>query len=561
MIGASVVAFGVLYVPLTHLGLLSDDAHWIWTAASSDWREFFFVPERFHSMAPNFTPFLGVVFKVDWLIFKFNVKGYVWHNLTILLLTAGMLFLLMRFFTSIRASLAAVLLFLLSPTTYVVGCWLASRHYLEGLMWALASLYLCLLGARQKRYAWLAGLAYGLAALFKEIFVILPAMAFVLVPGRLTRRAQVTLPLWLGLSVYSAWRLWIMGGLGGYSTNKPLSLATVPELVGQLPKAVALHFAWGGFWILLAALVTFVTAGSFRRTVVGLVVFAVLLIPLLPIVNLLADPDFYGGRYLFHLAVAFICGLVVAVERLWLDRHPLRWLAATSLVLTTFGFLRQDAYLVPTIATQRGVVARSMAEFLDGKKRFVVPEQPIYFYEALRKIHLKLHGTTLHTQLVPPPELLKYADPQRLQEIVASGIVLPTQEIAQLRAGLLFEPITVHLSVAGRRLDWRFGPDEQAAYRVLYGSTCGLYTGTEPFAARGTRVFPAEPRESPADHLFVKVVCTRLDGREVVSPEFSLWLPGQQVIDFAGLGGPASRPGAAVGSAVVGDPSSVGKAE
>ncbi|HUK13191.1 MAG TPA: glycosyltransferase family 39 protein [Thermoanaerobaculaceae bacterium] len=532
LLAATTAAFGFLYLPLTRLWLLADDPHWMWMASTTRWREILFDPERFRAMAPNFTPMLGVVFKADWDLFGLDPAGYVWHSLAVVLLACAALYLLLRSYAGVSAALLGVLLFLLSPTTLVVASWLSTRHYVEGMFWALLALWLARRSATRERPAWLAAAAFLVAALFKEVYAVLPAVAALLVPGPAARRARVTAPLWLGLAIYAGWHLWIMGGLGGYLTNEPLSLATVPRLLQQTARALALHFARGDGWTVVLVGAALAAAALRERNLAAPGVLATLLVPLIPIAHMVAAPDVYSGRYMFHLAVAGVAWLAVAAERAWRRFPHWRWATAAVVALLALAFVGRDVEILPRIAAERAQVRRSAEEFLGGRRRFIVSVQPAFFYESLRKLYARASGAAVGTQLVPLPKYLKYASAARLAEMKASGVAVPADEIAAFQARLLDAPIEVHLRIDGLRLAWEFGPDPRATYTVVVGPESGLYTGdATPLRARGSVLMTTAGRGGTPTRLYARVLYDRADGREVISPEVTLEFPGEHRID------------------------------
>jgi len=540
LLAATAATFGFLYVPLARLWFLADDPHWMWMASTTRWREIFFDPARFRAMAPNFTPMLGAVFKLDWDLFGLRAAGYVWHSLVILLLACGALFLLLRSYAGAGAALLGVLLFLLSPTTAVVASWLSTRHYVDGLLWALLALWLSRRSAAAGRPAWLAAAAFLVAALFKEVYAVLPAVAALLVPGPVARRARVTAPLWLGLAVYAAWHVWIMGGLGGYLTNDTLSLATAPRLLQQTARALAVHLAWGGGWTVAGLAAILAAAAVMERNVAAAGVLAVLLVPLIPIAHIVAAPDVYSGRYMFHLAAAGVAWLAVAAERAWRRFPRGRWVPAGAVAGLALAFLARDLAILPRIAAERAQVRLSAEEFLSGRRRFIVSAQPAFFYESLRKLYARASGAAVDTRLVPLPKYLKYASASRLAEMQASGVAVPADAIAAFQARLLDAPIETHIRIDGLRLEWEFGPDPRAVYTVVAGHESGLYTeDATPLGASGSVLMTTATRDSTPTRLYAKVLYDRADGREVISPELVLEFPGRHRIDYASPPAPA----------------------
>ena len=92
-----------------------------------------------------------------------------------------------------------------------------TRHYVEGLLFALVALYLFLISVREeKRYTLIFGaIFYFLAMASKEVFVPL-AVLFIFWPeGSLKKRLFASIPYFSALFLYILWRDFMIGLMGG----------------------------------------------------------------------------------------------------------------------------------------------------------------------------------------------------------------------------------------------------------------------------------------------------------------------------------------------------------
>jgi hypothetical protein len=224
----------------------NDDPHWIGAVASHTVRELLFVPEVFRGIAPNFTPWLALTFKTDSVLFELAPLGYHLHDLAALIAASLAFFALARKWMSLEAALAAVLLLWASPITLATATWPSTRHYVEGLFFALVAIRLAM------KPGWKAALGAGglyfLSAAAKEVYVVLPAVAWLLVEGTFRERWKRSAFMWIGLGLYTVWHLTMMGGLGGYITNGPLAPTEAGVLLATTARSFAASWFGGHLW-------------------------------------------------------------------------------------------------------------------------------------------------------------------------------------------------------------------------------------------------------------------------------------------------------------------------
>jgi hypothetical protein len=134
------------------------------------------------------------------------------------------------------AWLSTLALSLSLPISFDIG-WITRKHYLWGFLFFLIALYLFKKWEGKKEHVLIALslLATLLAFLCKEAYTTLPAAVLVISSGSFTDRAKKTVPYIVIFALYLIWRIYMLGGIGGYpgSTEKSLSfllwkLFTVP---------------------------------------------------------------------------------------------------------------------------------------------------------------------------------------------------------------------------------------------------------------------------------------------------------------------------------------------
>lgn len=174
-------------------------------------------PEAWRSFTKYFfTPFLAFQYQFDVWLFGYNPRYFLWHNL--IDLAAAVVFsyaLWSRRFPPLLAFLACAG-FILATPAFSISMFLHSRHYIAGLIFAIASIHV-----HQNAYRkGMTGNLLASAALFfmalacKELYaMVLPY--FVLRSWR-TPAFRKTLVLYpLALAIFAAWRGAMLGGFVG----------------------------------------------------------------------------------------------------------------------------------------------------------------------------------------------------------------------------------------------------------------------------------------------------------------------------------------------------------
>lgn len=524
------VTLMLFYFPLTKNWFFSDDIQWIWSSATHRFTEIFFVPEGYRSMASNFTPMLGASFRIDWMLFKINPTGYSIHSLLSLVAASVALYFFLRLYVQRNPALFGVLLFLLSPITLTITSWFSTRHYLEGLFWALLGLTFFVTGERKKRISVASGICYILASLNKEVYVVLPAVAILLSTGAMLKRLKYTLPFWLGLALYTAWRVWIMGGIGGYPSNESINLSVMLPLFYKVISFFSSHW-FGDYYIFLYVFlfIAFVLSLKYRRM---LLIFLILSLPILPVTNIM-DESYYSGRYFFHIAVFLICAVCVLMELPAVkDMKVCKGALFLTYLIILAIFIRQDSRLLSAIHSERLAAKETGAVFVASEKKYMCAEQPLWFYESLQKINREFFGKEIRTRIVPPANFLNYAAPEKLKEIRESGIDIPYKEIRASQEKFKQGPFSVRIIVDDYKLAWDFGPDKHILYTVLRGPVSGLYYNQSVLRPNGSIMLGKVNQDEP-DIVYIKIFYHSQRGEAVTSPEFVLKIPGNQKIEFS----------------------------
>lgn len=480
-----VVAFVLIVLPVAvYSGAIAqlwtgDDTQILKHALSHPLAAVFTVPAVWRELSwLYFTPLVDVSTRLDAALFGLAPAGWYVHHLAVMGIDAALLYLLMRGWLPRAAAALAALLFLTGPPLAEVSRQLWSRHYVEGLAWALVSLLLFRRAVPRGSGPWaLAAGAAGLAAMLgKEVFAAVPLVALALPWGTLRNRLRAAIPLLLALAGYLAWRNSMVGywggvGRGGKSLLDPLrraafQLALFPDLVLGV---------WPAAGLALFALALVLLRPTRTQTVTILLVLGAVLAPL----SVLSDPP--AGRYAIVPMAALAAFLAAAVTAGWSSGGPRRWFAA----------LLAAALLIPALAAGRATfgaagaaAARGRAETLfytsDSGPGDVLyrPVEPAWYFEGLDWLRDRsgaAHGSSVVYDAValcdraPSTRLFAY---DAASGAVRGDLPGPAAELAAACARLdLTLPLAADLSYRESTLTWRLGPEQGGTWAFLSGES------------------------------------------------------------------------------------------
>jgi hypothetical protein len=190
----------------------------------------------FWQQLPNkvFTPLLFLSLKLDWSAWGNDARAFYIHHLVSLAVLAIAMYLVARLWLTPLPAFTTALLAISGPPFCEIAEQLFHRHYLEGLIFALASVGLFVKSVRSEKTGVWSAIAYFAAMAAKEVYV--PLMAILLaIPERDWRtRARRLVPHCVALSVYLIWRLAMLGpaveayGLAARRSQWPMMIATLP---------------------------------------------------------------------------------------------------------------------------------------------------------------------------------------------------------------------------------------------------------------------------------------------------------------------------------------------
>lgn len=182
--------------------------------------QYFFIPDVWREFsAANFTPWSVLSFDIDYWAWGLSPYAFYIHHLFSLCLMSAIAFYVLKQWLTGILSFLSVFLFTISPPFAESAQMLMMRHYIEGMVFVLLSLYLYVKAVRKMSipYIVLAAVFYLLACLSKEIYAPLVFVILLIPAGNWRKRLRFMSTFILIVALYIIWR-WLMLGrlLGGY---------------------------------------------------------------------------------------------------------------------------------------------------------------------------------------------------------------------------------------------------------------------------------------------------------------------------------------------------------
>jgi Flp pilus assembly protein TadD len=299
---------------------------------------------------PYYRPLNRASYLVDHMVFGMSPRGFHAVNIALQVGCALLLYsLALRLYLGRAGALTAAILLSVHPIGVEVVGFVTARNNLFALLFSLAALILFIDAERRDslRFAALSGLAFFLGLLSKEpAAMVLPLLGAVLwLPGVRTRppdwrRLRLLTPHAAACVVYAALRTVSIGGLvasgeasgalaGGVLHRLALNYYTVPKYLVLLlfprdlttyhvvPEAPLPTLLWPlAVWVALGLGVVLLLRHRTPATTVGLLWFALALVPILNLVSL-PTSTVIAERYFFLPAVGLWLIAGATVDRAW----------------------------------------------------------------------------------------------------------------------------------------------------------------------------------------------------------------------------------------------------
>ncbi len=465
----------VLYHPaLTSWWIRDDPCHLVKILEFGLWRPFV------SAIGGFLTPWLNLSLGTDFVLFGLEPTAFYLHQLLAfsVLIFAGYGF--SRAYLTPAASSLAMALFVASVPSFAVVRLLMNRHYLEGLILALASLALYRWSVQKECLPWaiLGAAVYLLATTTKEVFVplilLLPffARGDWLAGGGWRRQWRYGLPFVVAAGLYSLWRLYMLGWSNNLSGYGALGGEFRLEALARVPALLGLNRPWQ---IGLAIVVLLVVAIGLRRRVpdawlmlgVGILALGA---PLIPVAARLEPRHFFLPAFVFGLILAAALAAPSSRLEILKEGHQiaLRALAAVLLLVWALASLTGSYFwhrFEPAITHHRAEGSFVLDDSRDGLLMTTVNHST--FLECLARLRREV--------------LSRPGGPGFCGDACFCAEQLPSEKRWRYSQGRIVdaEPpspgcdedrkLDVELSHDRRahRMFWSFGPYDEGSYEVL----------------------------------------------------------------------------------------------
>jgi len=310
-----VILLWILYHPaLGNWWLIDDPCHLFYISQNGIYPAFFDPARGFSPI--NFTPWEPLSLGIDYLVFGFNPLPFYGHHLlslSILLLCANVI--LLRFLSPFVAALS-LSLFVASVPLCDAANHLMTRHYIEGLIFALVSIYL-FIKAQEKDDANIfygSALFYFLACLAKEVYVPLIVIMMAFPSPTMKSRIKSLYPFLVVAVGYTLWRFYMLNSSGMLSAYPHIPVTGKDIL--NLPLSIIKTMGWDNVGqlmiagLLSMAFVVYILKNNWRRNAFILLISICVILPIMPVASTLYS------RYLFLFSFVFFIGIGLGLQYL-----------------------------------------------------------------------------------------------------------------------------------------------------------------------------------------------------------------------------------------------------
>lgn len=501
---------------------LSDDPQVLVHALTETPATVLFSPPAWRYLSSSsFTPLVTISFDLDLWIGGLEPRVFYLHQLAMIAIGSILLFLLLAHMGRLLPAWLAAIAFLVAPATVLAAGGLMVRHYVEGLVLALAALLLWqranAAGTSRGRglLAAAAALAYLLAMLAKEFFAPLPLLMIwqARAAGASWRWIVIHLvPSALASLIYIGWRTWMLGSGGGYGGELLAgALAGVP--IATWTAIVRPASVWFSLAVAAVVAVGLVLALRHERRIASGFLVAAGVFVFLPLAMLAAN---FEPRYGFVATVVLVSGVALATAT---TADP-RW-SALVVSLVVLLFASGEGERRATEVATRAIVAEGRYIWSQpGSASPILASSPGWYLAGLDTIRqFKGRTTSPAFFLSTDAIVLSSLSPDRfVRSVWGTSEIRPLDQatrdaiVSDRRALDPDAPLTVQLERLGNDIRWELGPREG---RFVFLTV--PYYGRFPIEPSGWRRIP-EAREQQ----YFRIRREMDDGRWTVSPVFPL---------------------------------------
>ncbi len=394
--------------------------------------DFFIAPDVIAVSGFSLTPVQMFSYWIDLYLGGVNPAFAYVHSALLFILTAIMLFSVLRFFLSTLVSLTITIAWMLLPSTVTIIEFIGARHYMEGLFFLLCAFYLAYISTETKEFLKKSLIVAGalvflfLAMLSKEVYVTSGFLLVLLLFACRRKFVEAGLTVVVGFC-YVLYRLWAIG----LSSEYPMPSADFSSYLRFLAKLPYIFSASYSGYILLAGAAGCGLYAVLRGKVrVGIVfLFALLVAVSLATIfpgSLYLSNDWQNQgtwyRLVFFLNLLFLVGGAYLVGAM--SKRTILVMSAVLLVSMFYGVhvsnIKWDA-----LKDRYNVTG---GFYVDNSSRIVYSEVPAYWYlGGLKDLYQLKHPFVLSYS----PDSFTYRDYPYIEEIwrYEGGKMVPDRDL------------------------------------------------------------------------------------------------------------------------------------
>ena len=308
------ILVNILHSKAIDFGWQFEDPFHILMAVKYSPFQYFTQPDiMLESTYAHITPWNVFFYEIGIYFFGLEAKwSYIHIQIIIVLIAVFTYYILINFTSKIYAVIGACM-YLTLPTVALATQVLMIAHYSYGLLFSLITIIFFQKSLEKSSFnlSIVAAFFYGLACLCKELYVPLPLILIFLPYKTISFRLKYFLPIALIAVMYLLFRLWVLGGIGGYGKGHYFSISNYFTILVEIKTAL-----FRGNNILFYMYSSIIFLGLFEKfKSIGLIVFAItvaLILPLIPVLN----EGFEGVniRFLIPLSWVISFGLIYFLE-------------------------------------------------------------------------------------------------------------------------------------------------------------------------------------------------------------------------------------------------------
>ncbi len=511
--------------------------------------DFFLTPEKYHQLSiANFTPLLFFSFWIDYKLFGFSAFFFYLHQIIALASVSFLLFLLLKKWHHLLALLLSILFLVCGPSSVCVST-LMTRHYIEGAIFALLTIYLTTIcfssnhncpSRFDKAQFLLITICYFIACCYKEVYILLFALVPFLPTPPQTPKKKILHYLIIALICYVLLRFYFLNSFGGYSLSLDTTLMSflVPDYNLLFNKFLLFFVKYFSIaprkltntLITSYLLVTFLILARQKHLSLSLGMLICGIIPIIPLLKTIMPFSFLGDRLLFHLSILITISLFYFF--FFLNKKGFFFYLDFIIILILLWFVslnsleRLHKEILPVLTRHS---KENIFFFYETPQKILLNPLAGHHWASLSKIrwHLKKEITpnVAHSPFIFTPlktdQIFCYNNKKEKFINCSNNIKAEINDFFQKKDLLL--PLQVDIKIHQGKFRVKCAPNK-GTFWFLYGYQSMFYEGFQIPNSFTGKLF-----ESPHTY-FVRIMRMLHNGKWNISPEWQISLNGDHEI-------------------------------